>query len=327
MVDLVIVGGGLAGSLVSLALARRRPEIDFLLIEGGPSFGGNHTWSFFDSDIAVDDRWLVELLLSARWEDHQVRFPRRVRHLSLAYNSIRSEQLNRAVREHLKKRQYRLNTSVKALGPHQVQLQDGSHIEARAIIDARGPGEFPGLDLAWQKFVGVTLRFGHGHGETRPTIMDATVDQTGGYHFVYTLPFSEFEMLVEDTWYSRSPVIDRSRLIASIHVYADARGWEKAKEAGVEIGVLPIALDGDFDVFWPATDKIARLGLRGGFFHPTTGYSLPDAVANAILLSKQKQFSSSKLHDLLRAKALRLWRERGFYRLLNRMLFEAAAPS
>ena len=48
---LVIVGGGLAGSLAALFMAERRPEIPVLLLEGGESFGGNHTWSFFDSDI------------------------------------------------------------------------------------------------------------------------------------------------------------------------------------------------------------------------------------------------------------------------------------
>jgi lycopene beta-cyclase len=33
------------------------------------------------------------------------------------------------------------------------------------------------------------------------------------------------------------------------------------------------------------------------------------------------------LPALLRVEAARLWRERGYYRLLNRMLFRAAAPA
>ena len=88
--------------------------------------------------------------------------------------------------------------------------------------------------------------------------------------------------------------------------------------------MLPVALGGDFDTFWPAGDGPARIGLRGGFFHPTTGYSLPDAVRVARLLARTPDLS--RLPRILRAEAARLWRRRGFYRMLNRMLFRAAAP-
>ncbi len=66
--------------------------------------------------------------------------------------------------------------------------------------------------------------------------------------------------------------------------------------------------------------------MQGGFFHPTTSYSLPDAVANAALLAQHKDFSTEGLARLTRARAEKLWRERAFYRLLNRMLFRAAEP-
>ena len=59
MTRLIIAGGGLAGGLAALAFAKR-PELEVLLIEQGASFGGNHVWSFFDSDIPADQRWIVE---------------------------------------------------------------------------------------------------------------------------------------------------------------------------------------------------------------------------------------------------------------------------
>ena len=48
---LVIVGGGLAGALAAVRLAERRPELPLLLVDAGEAIGGNHTWSFFDSDV------------------------------------------------------------------------------------------------------------------------------------------------------------------------------------------------------------------------------------------------------------------------------------
>ena len=66
--------------------------------------------------------------------------------------------------------------------------------------------------------------------------------------------------------------------------------------------------------------------MRGGFFHPTTSYSLPDAVANAAWLAERQDLSSPSLASGLRSRGQRLWGERGFYRLLNRMLFRAVDP-
>ena len=53
---LIIAGGGLAGSLLALAMAERRPDVPLMLIEAGETFGGNHLWSFFDSDVDPEDR-------------------------------------------------------------------------------------------------------------------------------------------------------------------------------------------------------------------------------------------------------------------------------
>ncbi len=47
----VIVGGGLAGGLVALALANLRRGNDVVLIERDVRLGGNHTWSFHDTDL------------------------------------------------------------------------------------------------------------------------------------------------------------------------------------------------------------------------------------------------------------------------------------
>ncbi|MES2059111.1 MAG: lycopene cyclase family protein, partial [Pseudomonadota bacterium] len=67
-------------------------------------------------------------------------------------------------------------------------------------------------------------------------------------------------------------------------------------------------------------------GMRAGLFHPTTGYSLPDAVRTAALVARSTDLSGKALHDLTYGFARRTWRERGFYRMLDKMLFRAAEP-
>lgn len=323
---LIIVGGGLSGCLAALAVAERRPDVRLLLLEQGQSFGGNHIWSFFDSDVDPADAWLVEPLVSSRWNSHEVNFPRRKRTLQFGYNSVRSDRLDAVVRQKLRPDQYRLNVRIDQVAPGEVRLASGETLDAEAVVDARGGALPDGLDLAWQKFVGRVIRTTVPHGAEAPVIMDASVAQLDGYRFIYLLPFTPTELLIEDTYYSLSPSLDVPLLRERIDRYADEHGWGEAETLHEETGVLPVALGGSAECLWPEEEHIARLGLHGGFFHPTTGYSFPDAVRNAVLLSNAPAMWSSALHEHFRDRALDLWEGRSFYRLLNRMLFRAAAP-
>jgi len=67
--------------------------------------------------------------------------------------------------------------------------------------------------------------------------------------------------------------------------------------------------------------------VRAGLFHPTTGYSLPDAVRTASLIAASRDLSGSALATLTHDHAARAWKARGFYRMLDAMLFRAAEPA
>jgi lycopene beta-cyclase len=94
-----------------------------------------------------------------------------------------------------------------------------------------------------------------------------------------------------------------------------------------ETGVLPIVLDGDLAAFWPAADGVPRSGLRAGLFHHTTGYSLPQAAALAHDLPAQARLQSASIAPWIRSRVQSRWREQRIFRLLNRLLFLAAAPA
>jgi lycopene beta-cyclase len=320
---LIIVGGGLAGSLAALALARSRPDVPLLLLEAADRFGGNHIWSIFNSDLDSADRPLLDALEPHSWPEYEVCFPARRRRLRTGYNSVRSASLDRLVRAQLRPDQFRTGEAVAALHPTGVVLTGGERLRGCAVIDARGPAAMPGLKLGWQKFVGRTYRYPTPHGVPRPVVMDATVPQTDGYRFLYFLPFSDTELLIEDTYYADGPELDAASLGEGIDAAAQrlGSGWQIEEETGV----LPVVLGGSVESLWNG-DGVPRLGLRGGFFHPTTGYSLPDALRNARLLTQQRDLSAPALHALLRDRAVAQWQDRRFFQLLNRMLFRAAQP-
>ena len=324
--ELVLVGGGLANSLIAYRILTKRPDFPLLVVERAASLGANHTWSFHDSDLSDDQRRWIAPIVARHWTSQELRFPNRRRTIEDGYNSVTSELLHEVVAPELGDRM-RLETEVTEVSPDGIVLADGRRIEARAVIDGRGDPGGDHLDIGYQKFLGLFARLAEPHGLTGPILMDATVKQTDGYRFVYTLPFSDTEVLIEDTYYADDPALDRPRLRAGIEEYAEQQGWSIAEVTGEEFGVLPIVLGGDIDAFWAVGPSgVARSGMRGAFFHPTTGYSLPDAIQLADEIAAFTSFESSTLFELTRRRSGELWRRTGYYRLLNRMLFCAAEP-
>lgn len=320
--DIAIVGGGLAGGLAALALASKRPDLDVRLVEPGP-VGGNHVWSFFDSDIAKKDRWLVAPLVRHHWPRYDVRFPAHARTLRMGYKSITGEALAEAVAAALPE-DHVIADRAKHVAPDHVLLSRGGRLSAKHVIDARGAGKFPTLDCGWQKFVGQALTIRGGHGVEQPVVMDATVEQLDGYRFVYLLPFDAETLFVEDTYYSDDADLDVPLVRERIAAYAAAQGWDVAATGREETGVLAVVIAGDFDRLWPVSDRTARIGTRAGAFHATTGYSLPDAVRTAAALPAL--VGNPDLPERLRNRAAASWRRQRFYRMLGAMLFRAADP-
>ena len=324
--DVIFAGGGLASTLAAYRLKALRPELSLLVVEAGDRLGGNHTWSCHATDLTREQNAWMAPFITYRWPGQMVRFPKFTRRLSAPYQSVSSEKLHRVIMASLPDG-VRLNARIASVEANAITLDSGERFEAPCIIDGRGPAPTRALALGFQKFIGLELRLAAPHGETVPVIMDASVGQDDGYRFVYTLPFSDDTILIEDTYYADGPELEPQAIRRKIEAYAARRGWRIAEILREETGTLPILLGGDIDAFWrEAGDGVARVGLRACLFHPTTGFSLPDAVAMADALCRLEKLTTRNVADLTKAHSKRLWRERGFYRMLNRFLFLAAEP-
>lgn len=326
-VEIAIVGGGLAGGLIALALQRRHPDMAIALIERDKVLGGNHRWSWFASDLDPAGTALMAGFRKTEWSGYEVRFPAYRRHLRADYRSLASADFDAALLRELPASAFMTGTEVIALDSEGVTFADGSRLSARAVIDCRSFAPSRHLAGGWQVFMGRHLRTPEPHGLQAPIIMDAALDQHGAYRFVYTLPLGVDELFVEDTYYADSPELDRSALSGRIDAYCRAQGWD-GQILGGETGVLPVITAGDFAAYRAASaiDGVAAAGARGGFAHPLTSYTLPIAVANALAIAEEAELPGVQLAAFVENRARRHWAQTRFYRLLGRMLFDAAVP-
>ena len=326
-VEIAIVGGGLAGGLIALALHRRHPAMTIALIERDQVLGGNHRWSWFASDLDADGAALMAGFRKSEWQGYEVRFPAYRRRLRAEYRSLASEDFDAALRRELPADALVTGTEVVALDGEGVAFADGSRLSARAVIDCRTFIPSRHLSGGWQVFMGRHLRTPEPHGLDAPVIMDAALDQHGAYRFVYTLPLGVDELFVEDTYYADSPELDRSALSGRIDAYCRAQGWD-GQILGGETGVLPVITAGDFAAFRAdnAIEGVAMAGARGGFVHPLTSYTLPIAVANALAIAQEAELPGVHLAAFVDNRARHHWAQTRFYRMLGRMLFDAAEP-
>lgn len=328
--DIIIVGAGLSGLLTAWRCLDVKPDLRIEIIEASDKIAGDHTWSFNLTDVAEDLREWIAPFIAYRWNSYDVKFPKRTRTLDITYCTGNSDTLRACVQPHIESGRLSvlLNTHVETLEPDHVILKNGEKKEAGCVLDARGFEPNEDVFLGYQKFVGHVIKTQKPHGVQRPIIMDATVEQLGGYRFVYCLPYSDTELLVEDTYYTDGSELHGQEVDARIAEYIRENITVDAyKTMRREKGVLPITLGVDKQYFY----DVPAIGIRGGFYHAVTGYSFPHALKLADLMAFNISIygedwdSDANLYINAADRTIHIENER-FLRLLNRMLFRAAKP-
>lgn len=334
ILDFAVVGGGLSGGLIALALRRAHPDLAVALIERDKTLGGNHRWSWFASDLDAAGQALLGTMRTSGWDGgYDVRFPAHGRTLPTAYRSLASADFDAALRAALPPSALHTGATVRAIEGRAVALADGTRLAARCVIDCRGHTPSPHLTGGWQVFMGRHIRTADAHGVTRPIIMDARVEQLApdgqdaAYRFVYVLPLGERDLFVEDTYYADRPGLDEALLARRIDDYCALNGWH-GEHIGSETGVLPVITGGDFKAFRGSQHipGVAMAGARAGLVHPLTSYTLPQAVVTALAIAEAAGQPDADIAAMLDARAAAHWRATRFYRMLGAMLFGAAAP-
>ena len=340
----VILGAGCAGLSLAWNLVELGVREPILLVDRREGFGNDRTWCFWDveptpfSDLATHawPRWRVndgESDVVSECPDYSYLrlrsgdvFRRIVDRLALAPNV--SMALGRPI---LDVRESRRGVIVSTPGREYV----GERVFDSSGRASESPPPGRGARLL-QHFLGQTIR------ADRPvfdpscaTLMDFRASQADGPHFVYVLPLSETEALVENT-YLYPFDIDAERHRREVASYLRERFGLARDEYMVieeEAGAIPMAVgqasrrDGS---------KVEPIGLCGGAARPSSGYAflriqrqakqLAESIASGS--DEPAEPASSLKYDLLDSIFLRVLADRPELapRIFGRM-FEGAEPA
>ncbi|MFY1682556.1 lycopene cyclase family protein [Micromonospora sp. WMMD730] len=278
-VDLAVVGGGGAGSLVLAALARHElPGLRVAVVDPVRKRGQDRTWAFWGAPGGD-----LEPMLSASWSRVEVATPAATRVLELTplrYAMLRSAPVyERAAEAERRLGAARHDVAVGALDDDgttvTVRDTDGRAVlRAGWVLDSRPrPPRRPGRTAWLQHFRGWWLEsstpvFDPG----RAVLMDFRTPQpTRGVSFGYVLPVSDRYALVEYTEFSPAVLTDAG-YDAGLRGYAGLLGLDLAALTvrEVEDGVIPMT-DAPFDGH--PSPRVVRLGTAGGATRPSTGFT------------------------------------------------------
>lgn len=115
------------------------------------------------------------------------------------------------------------------------------------------------------------------------TFMDFSVPQNGNTRFMYVLPFSKTEALIEYTLFSETPLEKSEYENAIVHYLEHKLGCTQYEVLEKEAGNIPMTC---YEFHKHNTDKILHIGIAGGWAKPSTGFTFYNTNKNVDALIK-----------------------------------------
>ena len=292
----VIVGAGAAGLSLATELARQKPpQVEVLVLDSKERFTDDRTWCFF----SVADHPFRHCV-THRWQRWVVQGKHRVERHSkeVAYEYLPASAFYKEAQRLLEQggnAELQLGTPVSELQEHPDHVEvvtPGKRFRADLVFDSRphwhserrkaeqlkprgNEGRPPAFGaINWlQHFRGWFVRTRSPRFDPRQAmLMDFRVGsgaQRNGIHFMYVLPFSDTEALIEDTYFSPN-AHDADLYEANLRAYLKRLGIFDYELLREEQGQIPMST-----APFPARlgPRVLRIGVTGGLARPSTGYA------------------------------------------------------
>jgi len=160
---------------------------------------------------------------------------------------------------------------------------DKNEYYAEKIYDSRSTKEKKGELI--QHFFGMNITVADKtFNENNLTLMHFTKEKNL-LHFMYVLPFSHNQALIESTVFSKE-TFKSSWYRQKISDYLNFKNISEFRENGTEKGIIPMFFAEEKNLSDP---NIFNIGIRGGACKPSTGYAFSFLIKQIQLLKNSKK--------------------------------------
>lgn len=313
----IFTGGGLAALTTVVALAEngRLENKSVLIIDPDPKTDDDRTWCFWEKS----EHRFSELAANV-WSNAVFADARQARNLELSpyrYKRIKASDFYSDA-----KRRLQLFPNVEWRNEAVIDFSDnGNGCSVKTTtnqftcdkifnsIFRPHTIDYQNYPLLQQHFKGWFIKTKNRCFDARvPTFMDFSVPQKGNTRFMYVLPLTETEALVEYTLFSQNILADSEYDIA-ISEYLQSKSIDEYEVVETEKGSIPMTVY----PFWKHNSQnLIHIGTAGGWTKASTGYTFRNTIRQ-----------SQRLADFMQHNAdLRTFHKTSRFRLYDMLLLD-----
>lgn len=299
----IILGGGIWGSLLAMRLKEVLPHIPFRLYEEHSTLGNHESISFRESDCPEAMPWLRPLI-SHSWKQHHLKCEKSERWVTDPYHYIDSKKFHEEV--------------LAKLGPDNLRLSnlmspEFAIQEASFVIDARNECYF--AKTGFKKSLILEVELQDEHHLIAPVLFDNHVEKKEFSRHLSYYPLSSNTLLIKDFWYSDNRLLNLNEMRNSLVDTLAMKGWKISRVIKEITNVTHVPMSP------PVIREEGRVISLNGIFHDTTGPSI--AMATSLIEQMVKtSFRYGELKEVVKKFRNKMEIDRQFLRFMNRLLIE-----
>lgn len=290
--DYIIIGAGASGLLLANAMGSD-PFFAFksiLVLDKSAKSENDRTWCFWEKGTTQ-----FESVLHKSWPKIHFAGPTVTQHNAIApyqYKMVRGidfyvEFKNRLASFSNISQLHDEVVQVEKTGDYTIVHGKKTKYSAKIVFDSRfnyaqllKQDRYPVLQ---QHFLGWFVRSENPvFNENEATFMDFSIPQNGNTRFMYVLPFSPNEALVEYTLFSKD-VLPKNEYEDAIKSYLQDLGVTNYKILEVEQGNIPMSC---YNFSKDNTDQYIKIGVAGGWAKASTGFTFYNSAKQVTLLAE-----------------------------------------
>lgn len=278
--DIAIIGAGGAGLSLLYAL-HGHGVLQFkkvIVFEPEAKVENDRTWCFWSDKKDAAYRMFSDIT-SHRWSKIRIKEGVVKELTPYQYYQIRSSDFYAMVKSRLQDYPNiswvsEQIASVEQVGEKVVLKSANETFEAQLTFDSRPPRDIPSSEVLWQSFVGWRIRTKEGSFDPSVcTFMDFEVPQEVGLQFMYWLPTSENEGLLEYTRFG-ADVLSEEESRTELEAYLKKLGVSDYEILEKEINKIPMSLAlNQKQRKFSKDQRIIPIGARGGAIKASTGFA------------------------------------------------------